>query len=142
MASYIRPEDQLWFFLKENMTLPSYVQKQFTLKDIQQRGLSLADCLKITNSPDTDLKKYAFYIHSASMAAAGRLLSDVFIQPKVRHASDSIDVSTMEPITDIAESDKVTIHLGGGRFETFTGGYISTVNISWKWTVLSISKNI
>ncbi len=76
MASHIRPEDQLWFFLKENMTLPSYVQKQFTLKDIQQRGLSLARCLKIINSPDTDLKKYAFYIHSASMAAAVRLLSD------------------------------------------------------------------
>lgn len=76
MASHIRPEDQLWFFLKENMTLPSYVQKLFTLKDIQQRGLSLADCLKITNSLDTDLKKYAFYIHSASLAAAVRLLSD------------------------------------------------------------------
>jgi hypothetical protein len=179
MASHIRPEDQLWFFLKENMTLPSYVQKQFTLKDIQQRGLSLADCLKITNSPDTDLKKYAFYIHSASMAAAvrllsdesilttfnlycqkdlvvtiwiraaddlspntsrapshqnslaerrkvsrGRLVSEIFIQPKVRHASGSIDVSTMEPIADIAESDKVTIHLGGGRFETFTKEYL------------------
>jgi hypothetical protein len=76
MASQIRPEDQLWFFLKENMTLSSYVQKQFTLKDIQQRGLSLADCLKITNSTDTDLKKYAFYIYSASMAAPVRLLSD------------------------------------------------------------------
>ncbi len=54
----------------------------------------------------------------------GGLVSETFIQPKVRHASDSIDVSTMEPIADIAGSDKVTIHLGGGRFETFTKEYL------------------
>jgi hypothetical protein len=179
MASETRPDDQLWFFLKENMALPSYVQKQFTLKDIQQKGLSLADCLKITNSADSNVNKYAFYIHSVSMAAAVRLLSDesilatfniycrkdpvvtiliraaddlspntsrapshqnslaerrkisrgkvvpeIFIQPKVRHASGSMDVSTMEPIADVAESEKVTLYLGGGMFETFTKEYL------------------
>jgi hypothetical protein len=32
------PEEQLWFFLKEHMSLPTYVQKQHTLKDIQEKG--------------------------------------------------------------------------------------------------------
>lgn len=51
-------------------------------------------------------------------------LYQIFIQPKVRHASDSINVSTTEPIADVAESDKVIIHLGGGKFETFTKEYL------------------
>jgi hypothetical protein len=29
IASEAKPEDQLWFFFKENMALPSYLQKQF-----------------------------------------------------------------------------------------------------------------
>jgi hypothetical protein len=179
MASQMKPEDKLWFFLKESMALPTYVQKQYTLRDVQQWGLSLADCLKITSCRDTDLTKYAFYMHSASMAAAVRLLSDesilttfnlycqkdpvvtvliraaedlspntsrapshqsslaerrkisgrrivseIFIQPKIRHISGSTDASTMAPIADIGESGKVTLQLEGGRFETFTKEYL------------------
>ena len=161
------------------MALPTYVQKQYTLRDVQQRGLSLADCLKITSCRDTDLTKYAFYMHPASMAAAvrllsdesilntfnlycqkdpvvtvliraaedlspntsrapshqsslaerrkisgGRIVSDIFIQPKIRHISGSTDVITMAPIADIGESEKVTLQLEGGRFETFTKEYL------------------
>lgn len=101
----------------------------------------MQDRLKITNTPGK-AEAFAFYIHSASMAAAVPLLNDVsilathalyrlkdpvvtvllrdihepspntsraatthdllvpgiFIQPQARHASDSVDVSTMENI--------------------------------------------
>jgi hypothetical protein len=35
-----------------------------------------------------------------------------------------MDVNTMEPIADIEESEKVTLYLGGGMFETFTKEYL------------------
>jgi hypothetical protein len=69
------PGDQLWFFLKEDMVLLEFTQKQYTLLDIQSKGITLQDCLAVTNTHGSTAK-FAFYIHSASMAAAVRMLTD------------------------------------------------------------------
>jgi len=65
------PGDQLWFFLKEDMVLPDFTQKQYTLLDVLSKGVTLQDCLTITNTQGS-IAKFPFYIHSASMAAAVR----------------------------------------------------------------------
>jgi hypothetical protein len=172
------PSDQLWFFLKEEMVLPKFTQKQYTLFDVQTDGITLQNCLNITSTQGST-ERFAFYIHSASMAAAVRMLTDesiwvtyklycqndpvvmvlirdandpspntsrapsynnsfaerrkvsrgkiipeIFIQPPVRHASGSMDVSTMERIDDVPEFEKVTLNLGNENFETFTKEYL------------------
>jgi hypothetical protein len=174
----MNPSDQLWFFLKEDMTLPKFTQKQYTLLDVRQNGITLQSSLSITSTKG-NTENFAFYIHSASMAAAVRMLTDesiwvtyklycqkdpvvtilirdanepspntsrapshsnsyaerrkvsrgkiipeIFIQPRVRHDSGSMDVSTLERIDDIPEFEKVTLDLGSGRFETFTKEYL------------------
>jgi len=161
-------DEQLWFFLKEDMNLPTFVQHQYTFADVRRNGIKLENILTILNVED-EVQKFAFYLHSASMAAAVRLLSDesilvtynlycqkddvitilvrginepspntsrspshqnslrewrkisrgalvpeIFIQPAPRHASGTIDVSTMEEIED--ESKMVTLDLGNGDF--------------------------
>jgi hypothetical protein len=169
-------DEQLWFFLKEDMNLPTFVQHQYTFADLRRNGIKLESVLTILNVKD-EVQKFAFYLHSASMAAAVRLLSDesilvtynlycqkddvvtilvrginehspntsrspshqnslrerrkisrgalvpeIFIQPTPRHASGTIDVSTMEEIED--ESKMVTLDLGNGDFVTFTKEYL------------------
>jgi len=71
----MNPSDQLWFFLKEDMTLPKFTQKQYTLLDVRQNGITLQSSLSITSTKG-NTENFAFYIHSASMAAAVRMLTD------------------------------------------------------------------
>jgi hypothetical protein len=68
-------DEQLWFFLKEDMNLPTFVQHQYTFADVRRNGIKLENILTILNVKD-EVQKFAFYLHSASMAAAVRLLSD------------------------------------------------------------------
>lgn len=173
-------DDQLWFFLKEEMALPNFVQQQHTFAEIKKNGITMAGCLSILKIRD-DANKYSFYMHSASMAAAVRLLNDesilvtynlycqkddvvlimvraitdpspnssqavshenslrerkkvsrgalvpeLFVQPIPRHTSGTVDISTMETISD--ESKMVTINLGNGDIATFTDEYLTCRN--------------
>ena len=160
------------------MVLPKFAQKQYTLLDVQTKGITLQNCLNIT-SIQGSTERFAFYIHSASVTAAVRILTDepiwvifklycqndpvvtvlirdangpspntsrtpsynnsfaerrkvsrrkivpeTFIQTRVRHASGSMDVSTMEQIHDVPEFEKVTLDLESETFETFTREYL------------------
>lgn len=67
--------EQLWFFLRESMGIQSFSQKPLLLCEVRDLGLTLDTCLEITGTKGTK-EDYAFYIHSGSMAAAVRLLSD------------------------------------------------------------------
>ena len=66
---------QLWFFVRENMSDAQFEQVTFTLEEIRTKNLSLQFCLDVTKTSGA-IDDYAFYIHSNSMAAAVRLLSD------------------------------------------------------------------
>lgn len=68
-------DDQVWFFVRETLASQEYSQQHYTLKDIKARGLTLQDCLSMTNTSGPT-QYYAFYIHSESMAAAVRMLND------------------------------------------------------------------
>jgi hypothetical protein len=68
-------DEQLWFFLKEDMNLPTFVQHQYTFADVRRNGIKLENILTILNVKD-EVQKFAFYLHSASMATAVRLLSN------------------------------------------------------------------
>ncbi|KAI1762815.1 hypothetical protein GGR53DRAFT_467963 [Hypoxylon sp. FL1150] len=169
--------EQLWFFLREDMSRSVYSQDFRTISEVRKMNLTLESCLKtagVKGNPGV----FAFYIHSQSMAAAVRLLSDesiittynlycqkdnpvhiiirdandpspnssrcpshesslaqrrkvsasrgllvpdLFIQPKIRHASGSTDISTMECIKD--ESTMVSIK-AEDDFVTFTKEYL------------------
>lgn len=54
----------------------------------------------------------------------GKIVPEIFIQPKVRHASGSIDLNTLDAIEDVPESQKVTLLVDDGRQETFTKEYL------------------
>jgi hypothetical protein len=71
----ILQHEQLWFFLREHMSLPSFTQKQHNLANIIEKAITMKDCLQICGV-EGEPSKYAFYIHSDSMAAAVRLLND------------------------------------------------------------------
>lgn len=66
---------QLWFFVRENMSDAQFEQVTFTLEEIRTKNLPLQFCLDVTKTSGA-INDYAFYIHSNSMAAAVRLLSD------------------------------------------------------------------
>ncbi|KAK1763808.1 hypothetical protein QBC33DRAFT_573000 [Phialemonium atrogriseum] len=68
-------EDQLWFFLLEDMPVPSFAQHSRTLSEVRNMDITLRRCLKITNAKG-DVNDYAFYIHSQGMSAAVQLLTD------------------------------------------------------------------
>ncbi|RYP70419.1 hypothetical protein DL771_005460 [Monosporascus sp. 5C6A] len=68
-------EKQLWFFLREQMTIAQFTQAVLSLDDVRKTDITLEYCLKATGTTGT-VDDYAFYIHSASMAAAVRLLTD------------------------------------------------------------------
>lgn len=68
-------EDQLWFFLLEDMPVPSFAQHTRTLSEVRNMDITLRECLKITKAKG-DVNDYAFYIHSQGMSAAVQLLTD------------------------------------------------------------------
>ncbi|KAK7746208.1 hypothetical protein SLS62_009424 [Diatrype stigma] len=68
-------DNQLWFFLREDMTISQFVQVPLTFDEVQKVGITLDYCMNATQTTGP-IKDQAFYIHSASMAAAVRLLDD------------------------------------------------------------------
>lgn len=70
-----KPPEQLWFFLQESMDANSFSQASFTLEEVRKMDIKLNTCLEVTNSHGSPAE-FAFYIHSRSMAAAVRLLTD------------------------------------------------------------------
>ena len=71
----VHATDQIWFFLKENMKDAEYSQNHLTLDAVRRLELSRQECLKQSKTKGLP-ESYAFYLHSESMAAAVRLLSD------------------------------------------------------------------
>ena len=53
-----------------------------------------------------------------------RSVSEVFTRPDSWHVSQHFDPVTQEPFKDLAESDKVQIDFGGGKYETFSKDYL------------------
>ncbi|KAI2625707.1 hypothetical protein GGR54DRAFT_592678 [Hypoxylon sp. NC1633] len=66
---------QLWFFLREDMSISQFTQVPLTLSEVRKIDLTFGYCLSATKSPGS-VHDYTFHIHSASMAAAVQLLSD------------------------------------------------------------------
>ncbi|EGX88649.1 hypothetical protein CCM_08694 [Cordyceps militaris CM01] len=168
---------QVWFFLNETMASSSFTQKVLSLQEVKTYSMSLKTCLDLSGGVG-NVKDYAFYIHSESMASAVRMLSDesiiatynlycpkdsvvtiivrrasdpspntsctpshnnslasrksasksrgviapeLFIHPRVRHASGSIDMTTLEKIDD--EENMVSIAVDD-QVMTFTADYL------------------
>jgi hypothetical protein len=53
-----------------------------------------------------------------------RSVSEVFTRLDPRHVSQHFDPVTQEPLKDLAESDKVQIDFGGGKYENFSKDYL------------------
>lgn len=168
---------QVWFFLNETMASSSFTQKALVLDEVEKFSMSLKICLTLSGGVG-NVKDYAFYIHSESMASAVRMLSDesiiatynlycskdsvvtiivrrasdpspntsctpshnnslasrksasksrgviapeLYIQQRVRHASESMDMVTLEKIED--ERNMVSIVVDD-EVMTFTSDYL------------------
>ena len=66
---------QIWFFLNESMDHAKFSQNHLTFDAVRKLELTRQECLKQSKTKGSP-ENYAFYIHSESMAAAVRLLSD------------------------------------------------------------------
>jgi hypothetical protein len=104
-------DEQLWFFLKEDMNLPTFVQHQHTIADVRRNGIKLENILTILNvvtilvrginepSPNTSRSpSHQNSLRERRKISRGALVPEIFIQPAPRHASGTIDVSTMKEI--------------------------------------------
>ena len=77
------------------------------------------------HSPNTSTAPSAKSSLAERRKASGRrTVSEVFTRPDPRHVSQHFDPVTQEPLKDLAESDKVQIDFGGGKYETFSKDYL------------------
>jgi hypothetical protein len=67
--------------------------------------------------------------HSASLAerrkvSGRRTVSDIFTRSPLEHVTSGLDATSLEPIKNLKEGDKVTISTGEGKVETFSKEYL------------------
>ncbi|RYP64671.1 hypothetical protein DL769_006579 [Monosporascus sp. CRB-8-3] len=103
-------EKQLWFFLREEMTIAQFTQAVLTLDDVRKRDVTLEYCLKATGTMGT-VDDYAFYIHSASMAAAVRLLTDnsIIAMYNLYCRNDPVVTITIRKATDPSPNTSLSV---------------------------------
>ena len=100
-ASGVDDEDQIWFLLKEDMMSPDYTQKPLSLSTIRSQGITLQRFLEVTGTEGSP-SKFAFYMHSESMAAAVRLLTDeaIYATHHLYCLNDAIVLIIIRPLEE------------------------------------------
>lgn len=93
--------NQLWFFLREQMSITQFEQVTFTYEISNKTDLSLQFVLNVTKTKG-HIRDYAFYMHSDSMAASVRLLSDesIIATYNLYCRNDAIVTIAVRPIND------------------------------------------
>lgn len=72
----VNTNDQIWFFLRENLHMTDFTQGYQSKADFFEMGPSFETILQLARAEKSKADDYDFYLHSSSMKAAVQILSD------------------------------------------------------------------